>query len=83
LKAKRALIVTGQSLKNNTPVIKYVETLLGDKHLQTFSKISEHAPIQHINDAAKEAKREGIDVIISVGGGSPIDSAKGIPPVSC
>ena len=82
LNAKKAFIVTGQSLQNKTPVIEDIETLLGDKHVKTFSKISQHAPIQEIKDAAEEAKMEGVDVFISVGGGSPIDAAKGITTIS-
>lgn len=78
LKAKKAFIVTGSSLQNRTPVIKDIETVLGDKHAKTFSKIGQHAPIQAIREAADQAKQAGVDVFISVGGGSPIDSVKGI-----
>lgn len=77
LKAKRAFIVTGSSLQQKTPVIKEVESILGDKHVKTFSKIAQHAPFQAIRDAAREAVEAGVDAFISVGGGSPIDSVKG------
>jgi alcohol dehydrogenase class IV len=78
LNAKKAFIVTGSSLQNKTPVIKDIESLLGEKHVKTFSHISQHAPIKAIREAAEAAKRAGVDVFISVGGGSPIDSVKGI-----
>ena len=78
LKARKAFIVTGSSLQHKTPVIKEIETMLGDKHVKTFSKIGQHAPIQAIREAVDEAKSAGVDVFISVGGGSPIDSVKGI-----
>jgi len=58
-------------------VIKQIESILGDKHVQTFSKIAQHAPVQAIKEAAEQAKSTGVDVFISVGGGSPIDSVKG------
>jgi phosphoribosylcarboxyaminoimidazole (NCAIR) mutase len=77
LNAKKAFVVTGSSLQNKTPVIKEIEAILGDKHVKTFSKISQHAPIQAIREAAEEAKKGEVDVFISVGGGSPIDSTKG------
>lgn len=35
-----------------------------------------------IKEAAEDAKRSGVDVFISVGGGSPIDSVKGNITVS-
>jgi len=77
LNASKAFIVTGSSLQNKTPVINEIEGILGGKHVKTFSKIAQHAPIQAIKEAAEEAKKAGVDVFISVGGGSPIDSVKG------
>jgi 3-oxoacid CoA-transferase len=76
LKVHKAFIVTGSSLQTKTPVIKDIEAILGDKHIKTFSKIGQHAPIQQIREAATEAKDAGVDIFISVGGGSPIDSVK-------
>lgn len=78
LNAKKAFIVTGSSLQNKTPVIKNIESILGEKHIKTFSHISQHAPIKAIREAAEEARQAGVDVFISVGGGSPIDSVKGM-----
>jgi alcohol dehydrogenase YqhD (iron-dependent ADH family) len=78
LKATKAFIVTGSSLQNKTPVIEEIESILGDKHVKTFSKIAQHAPIRAIREAAEEAKIADVDVFISVGGGSPIDSTKGV-----
>jgi len=59
-------------------VIKQIESILGNRHIKTFSKIAQHAPIQAIREAADQARTAGADVFISVGGGSPIDSAKGM-----
>ena len=78
LNASKAFIVTGQSLQTKTPVIKEIEGILGSKHIKTFSKIAQHAPISAIREAVDDAKQAGVDVFISVGGGSPIDSVKGI-----
>jgi len=74
--AKRAMILTGKSLKTKTDVIKNIEKLLGDKHAVTFSEIGQHAPVEGIEDGLKAFTDSGADIIISVGGGSPIDSAK-------
>jgi 3-oxoacid CoA-transferase len=82
LKASKAYIVTGSSLHTKTPVIKEIEDILGERHVKTFSKIGQHAPIQAIREAADEATKAGVDVFISVGGGSPIDSVKGVFPSS-
>lgn len=77
LNASKAFIVTGHSLQTKTPVIKEIEGILGSKHIKTFSKIAQHAPISAIREAVDDATQAGVDVFISVGGGSPIDSVKG------
>lgn len=61
-------------------MIKDLESLLSSKnHAGTFSDIKEHAPIAQLDQATTEVKSDSrIDTIISVGGGSPIDSAKAI-----
>jgi len=74
----KAFVVTGRSLYEKTPVIKNVEKLLGDMHGGTFYKIGQHAPIQLIREATALMSKSGCDILVSVGGGSPIDSAKAI-----
>lgn len=76
----KAFIITGASLATKTPLIKQVEELLGSKHhAGTFSKIGQHAPIKELDQATDMVMKDsGIDTLISVGGGSPIDSAKAI-----
>ncbi|PBP15575.1 alcohol dehydrogenase IV [Diplocarpon rosae] len=74
----KAFIITGRSLSTKTPVIKDAEAALGSAHVGTFTKIGQHAPITAIREATELVKRSGADVLISIGGGSPIDSAKAI-----
>ncbi|KAI4685007.1 uncharacterized protein J4E88_004450 [Alternaria novae-zelandiae] len=78
LGATKAFIITGRSLYEKTPVIKNIEKTLGSAHGGTFSKIGQHAPIQDIKEATALMTKSGCDVLISIGGGSPIDSAKAI-----
>jgi alcohol dehydrogenase class IV len=50
---------------------------LPDHHAGTFSKIGQHAPVAQLDKATERILRNpNIDTIISIGGGSPIDSAK-------
>lgn len=49
-----------------------------DAYADTFWEIGEHAPIKGINNGIQALKKSGADVIVSVGGGSPIDAAKAI-----
>lgn len=75
----KAFIITGNSLASKTPLIKDVERILGSKHAGTFSKISEHAPVAQLDEATQIVENDSsVDTVISIGGGSPIDSAKAI-----
>lgn len=76
----KAFIITGNSLATKTPLIKQIEDLLTPSHhAGTFSSIREHAPIAELDKATDLVQSDSsIDTIISVGGGSPIDSAKAI-----
>jgi alcohol dehydrogenase class IV len=77
--SSKAFIITGTSLATKTPLVKDVEKWLGDKHAGTFSKIGQHAPVASLDEATELVKQdEKVDTVISIGGGSPIDSAKAI-----
>ena len=49
-----------------------------DAYAGVFFEIGQHAPIAGIRKAQQTFKEGGADVIVSVGGGSPIDAAKAI-----
>lgn len=77
--SSKAFIITGSSLANKTSLVKQVEEQLGSKHAATYSKIGQHAPIKQLDEATDLVmKDQDVDTIISIGGGSPIDSAKAI-----
>jgi len=80
LKVKKALVVTGKSLYHKTDVVKKVESVLKERgaHGGTFYEIGEHSPIAGIKNGIKAFQDAGADVIVSVGGGSPIDASKAI-----
>ena len=78
LGVSKALIVTGRSLHTKTTVVRQVESVLGPVHGATFWEIGEHTPVAGIRAGIKALEDIGADVIISVGGGSPIDAAKAI-----
>ncbi|PGG99189.1 hypothetical protein GX51_06383 [Blastomyces parvus] len=79
LGASKAFIITGKSLREKTPVISCIETILGEAHhAGTYSGVREHAPIADIEAAVAAVRESGADVLLSVGGGSPIDAAKAV-----
>ena len=77
--SSKAFIITGTSLANKTGLVKQVEEQLGSRHAATYSNIGQHAPIKQLDEATDlVGKDSNVDTIISIGGGSPIDSAKAI-----
>lgn len=63
-----------------TNVVTTIEGILKDNgaFAATFSDIGQHAPVQGIIRGLEAFKAAGADIIISVGGGSPIDASKAI-----
>ena len=59
-------------------MVKTVEDVLKARsaHAATFCGIGEHAPVSGIKAGLGELKTSGADIVVSVGGGSPIDAAK-------
>ncbi|HJW89966.1 MAG TPA: iron-containing alcohol dehydrogenase [Anaerolineales bacterium] len=78
LGCRRALVITGQSLATRTPLIRKIEGLLGTRHAATFSDIRQHVPESGIAQAVELARACKVDLLVSVGGGSPIDAAKAV-----
>ncbi|KAF8558050.1 Dehydroquinate synthase-like protein [Imleria badia] len=80
LGASKAFVVTGNSLREKTNVVTNVERILKDNGAfsATFSEIGQHAPVQGIIRGIEAFRAAGADIIVSIGGGSPIDAAKAI-----
>jgi len=69
-------IITGQTIAEKTRLVDAVEKASGRKLVGVFSGIKQHAPISCIKQAISEVRRARADSLISLGGGSPIDSTK-------
>lgn len=74
---QRALILTGNTLANRTPLIRRIEAVLGARHAGTFSGCRAHVPRGAVVAAAAAARECGADVLVSVGGSTPCVVAKG------
>ena len=79
LGAKRALLVTDQGLID-CGWAEHVMGLLRDDTLDflLFDKVNSNPRDYQVHEGAELYTREKADVIIALGGGSPMDSAKGI-----
>ena len=69
-------MITGQTIAEKTRLVDTVEKASGRSLVGVFSGIKQHAPMSGIKRAIDEAERAKADSLISLGGGSPIDSAK-------
>ena len=60
--------------------MKQVEAILRkhDAYGATFHEIGQHSPIAGIRSGIQTMKDVGADIIVAVGGGSPIDASKAI-----
>ncbi|KAF9464993.1 alcohol dehydrogenase IV [Collybia nuda] len=80
LGVRNALVVTGKSLYTKTSIVKTVEGILQElgAHGDTFYDIGEHSPIAGIRRGMESFNKNKCDVIVAVGGGSPVDASKAI-----
>ena len=73
---QRVMIVCSNTLREKTNAIARLEAKLGGKAVATFSRGKEHAPLETVLDCILTAREAKPDVIVTVGGSSPIDTVK-------
>ncbi len=76
LGSKRPFLVTGKTISEQTDLCQKVEDSSGRKLAGIFSGIKQHAPQSGILEATRQAKQANADLLVSLGGGSPIDATK-------
>ena len=77
LKGTKALIVTDRNLVK-TDLVNRVHNTLGAKCVGIFSDVTPDTGVHIVNAGAKYGRTLGADILVSVGGGSAIDTAKGM-----
>ncbi len=78
LKCKRALIVTDRDLAKNTDLPEKVKRALGPLCVGVFSDVEPESGLHIVNRGANLGRELKADCLVSVGGGSAIDTAKGM-----
>lgn len=73
---RRVVVVTGRTLRHDTPIVARVEELLSNRHAATYSGVREHVPASAVAELTTLLREAHADGVVSVGGGSPIDAAK-------
>ncbi len=76
---KKVFLVSDKSLVE-AGVTKKVEDILNDENIEytLYDEIKPNPTIKNVQDGVEACKNSGADVIVAVGGGSSIDTAKGI-----
>ena len=77
LGAKRALILTDEGVRK-AGLTKKVEDALGSFCVGVFDQIRQDSDLATVDAAVLRARELGADLIVSVGGGSVIDTAKAV-----
>lgn len=77
LKCARAFVVSDQGVRE-AGLTEKVEQALGKRWVGTFDECPQDSGLHIVNQAADKAKEKEADILVSVGGGSVIDTAKGM-----
>ena len=74
--AKRVFIVTSRTLNRTTDAVAGIAAALGARHVGTFDECVEHTPRASVIAAADAARAVSPDLVVTVGGGTAIDTVK-------
>jgi alcohol dehydrogenase class IV len=78
LGVERAVIVTDKVLREKTDVVARAEKAMGPRHAGTYDGVIPDTGVEVIDGGAAYCRSVQCDGLVSVGGGSAIDTAKGM-----
>jgi alcohol dehydrogenase class IV len=78
LGCQRAFVLTGTTIATKTDLLKRLQEILGPRYVGAFYPISQHVPRGDVIGAASQARAARADVLVSLGGGSPVDGTKAV-----
>ncbi|BFZ63914.1 hypothetical protein YB2330_005051 [Saitoella coloradoensis] len=73
---QKSAIISTKSLIEKTDLVKKLEKITDATHTKTLGSIAQHSPIKQIKELVEQIEDLGLDSIIAIGGGSPIDGTK-------
>ena len=73
----RALIVTDEGIEK-AGLVERLEKALGNKCAGIFDQCTQDSGVHIVEKGYEFAKGKGVDILVSIGGGSVIDTAKGM-----
>ena len=78
LGGKRVFIITGRTIATKTDIVEQVKRILRARFAGMFFPVSQHVPRRDVLSAALQAREAKADLLISLGGGSPVDGTKAV-----
>lgn len=77
---KKAMIVSGRTSAKASGALDDVNSVLESLGIESviFDKIVENPPVSIAYEGGQLAAKEGVDFIIAIGGGSPLDASKAV-----
>ena len=82
-KCKRVAIITSPSLRRATGSADTLAKALGQRVAFVFDDLQPHTPSPQVDAFAREIKEARADLVVSMGGGTPIDTAKVALALNC
>lgn len=77
-RAERIFVISTRSLSRKTGVITALRDILGNRWAGLFDEVESHVPRRVVIKAAEAARAARPDLLISIGGGSAIDTGKAV-----
>lgn len=77
-RATRVFVISTRSVQANAQLGGRLQELLGERRVGTFGAIGQHAPAASVAAAVQAARQAQPEVLVSFGGGSPIDATKAV-----
>src|SRR5690242_20063190 len=74
--ARSVLVLTNPSLAREARLVGGIVEALGTRCVGVLAEVRAHSPSGPVHTAVGKAREAGVDLIVAVGGGSVIDSAK-------
>lgn len=74
--AQRVFLVSSQTLSRKTDAVRRIQEALGSRCIGLFDECVAHVPRESVLRAADAVRRAEPDLIVTIGGGTPIDTVK-------
>lgn len=76
--ARHVFLVCGQSVAHDTDLIERTAEVLGDRYAGLFDGVKAGSPLPSVEEGVAAAREAGADMIVAVGGGSAVVTARAI-----